>query len=134
MTFAIAPQIVSYFSQDETAGGAAGTLSVWKRGPTVRVSDRDAVGPMQFVPNIRGNVAPVLDADLDITDASGRRREGDIDIYTIDPLQVDDEVTGETSWFVLHRGYYYAIDVQDAWHYAGGHRYRAFRDRRQSNA
>lgn len=134
MTANIAEQYcIPYFSQWETAGGPAGTISVWKTGPTVRVNDRDAEGPMVFVPGIRGNVAPRKDADLDITDNAGRRREGDIEIYCIEPLQVDDEATGETSWFVLHRGYYYVMDTQDAWHYAGGHVYQAFRDRRASN-
>lgn len=132
MTFEIAPMIIEYFAQDESAGGAPGTLAIFRR-VSVRVGDRDADGPMIPVMGIRGNVAPVSDADLEITEAAGRRREGHIHVFTIEPLQVDDESTGETSWFVLHEGFYYFIEEQDAWHYAGGHRYLATRDRRESN-
>lgn len=124
--------IVSYFSQDETAGGP-GLLAIFKRGPTVRVNNHDAMGPLVAVPNIRGNVAPQLDADLDITEAAGRKREGHIRVFTLDRLQIDDEATSETSWYVLHKGYYYFLEEQDDWHYAGGFVYRGTRDRRESN-
>lgn len=132
MTFEIAPMIIEYFAQDESAGGAPGTLSIWRR-ISVRVNDRDADAPMTQVMGIRGNVAPNLDADLDITEAAGRRREGHLKVFTIEPLQVDDEATGDTSWFVLHEGFYYFIEEADGWHYAGGNEYRATRDRRESN-
>ncbi len=123
---------IPFFSKCENAGGALGTLSIWKRGPTIKVNDRDAAGPLVPVLGIIGTASPKESADLDITENAGRRREGDIEVTTIAPLQLDDEATGETSWFILHKGYYYAIDTEDAWHYAGGNVYQAFRDRRQS--
>jgi len=131
--FAIAPTIINYFSQDEDAGGTPGTLSVWKRGPTVRVNNRDAPGPLVQVPDIHGNVAPALDADLDITDAAGRRREGHLSVTTIERLQMDDEATRETSWLIFHKGYFYMLEEQDGWDYAQGNVYRATRDRAESN-
>lgn len=131
--YRIAPRIIRQFSQNENAGGKKGTLSIWKTGPVVRVGVRDAAGPLVQVLGVRGNVAPARDADLDTTQSAGRRREGDIDVYCIGGLQVDDEATGETSWYVLHLGNYYVVDTQNHWTYADGFVYRAIRDRRVSD-
>lgn len=128
----IAPMIIGYFSRNETAGGQ-GLLSVWTRGATVRANNRDAAGPMVQVLGIRGNVAPLIDADLEITENAGQKREGHIQVFSQDRLQVADEATGEHSMFVLHRGYYYFLEEQSDWHYAEGFVYRGTRDRRESD-
>ena len=132
VTFAIAPMITRYFAQDETADGP-GKLSVWTRGPTVRVNNRDAAGPMVQVPDIEGNIAPLLDADLEITESAGQRREGHIQVFTLTRLQVADEATQEHSMWVLHKGYYYFLEEQNDWDYAGGFVYKGTRDRRESD-
>jgi len=123
---------IPYFSQSEDSGGSPGTLSVWKRGANIRVNNRSAQGPLVPVLGIVGNIAPAIDTDLDITESAGRRSEGHLAVTTIDRLQMDDEASGETSWFVLHRGWYYLLEEQNGWDYAHGNVYRATRDRRQN--
>lgn len=131
MTSAIAPMITRYFSRSETAGGQ-GKLSLWKRAP-VRFGDRDAAGPLVAVPGVEGNVAPLVDADLDITDSAGQKREGHLQVFSLSAIQVADEATGEHSMWILHKGYYYFMEEQSDWDYAKGFVYRATRDRRASN-
>ncbi len=132
MTFAIAPMIVGYFSQDESSGGAPGLLSIWKNSGLVRINDRDAAAALVPVAGIRGNVAPLSAADLSIVEAAGRRREGHVHVFTIERLQLDDEATSTPSWFILHDGYYWFLEQEDDWDYARGNRYLATRDRRVS--
>lgn len=123
--------ITAYFSRDENAGGP-GMLSVWNRGPTIRVNNRDAAGPLVPVPGIQGNVAPLIDEDLDITDSAGRRVEGHIQVFTIgEKLKLDSETTGQHSMFVLHKGHYYFLEEVSDWPYAKGFVYRGTLDRRQ---
>lgn len=129
MTFDIAKLTVPYFSRDENAAGPQ-LLSVWRAGPVEHVDNYDAVGPLVQVPNIMGTVSPLIDADLDVTENSGRRREGHIQVTTLTRLQVDDESTGETSWLVLHRGKYFFLEELNDWHYATGFVYRGTLDRR----
>ncbi len=130
MTFQIAELTVPYFSQDETAAGPK-LLSVWTRGPMIRVNGRDAQGPLVQVPGIMGTVSPLVSADLDITDNAGRRREGHVQVTTLTRLQVDSSEGAEPSWWVLHKGHYYFLEEEDDWHYAKGYVYKATLDRRQ---
>ena len=83
------------------------------------------------VRGIVGCVAPVTQRDIDAF-ASARLVEGDIWIYTNDPLGTDDESTQETAWMVFHRGYYYTVEIFNDWHYAEGIHYVGRRRREES--
>ncbi len=124
---------IPYFSTSESSGGAPGTLSIWRTGPTIRVNNRNAEGPLIKVKGVRGNVAPAINNDLNITDAAGRRSEGHLTVTTIDRLQMDDEASGVTSWRILWKGRYHFLEEEDDWDYAQGNVYRATRDRRRDN-
>lgn len=131
MTFEIAALTIPYFAQDETAAGPK-QIAVWSRGPTVRVNNRDAAGPLVAVPNIVGTISPELSKDLDITDNSGSRTEGHLQVTTLTRLQIADEATDEHSMWVLFNGKYYFLEEEADWSYAKGFVYRATLDRRQS--
>ncbi len=128
--FAIAPIIVPYFSQDETAGGPS-KLKIWSRGPWTLVNGRRAPGPRVAVPNIIGNVAPVSMKDIDHF-AQGKLREGDLWIFTNVALVIADEATQETSYLLEHKGDFYRVDTVDDWHYAQGFRFVGRRERGES--
>lgn len=131
MNFAIATLTIPFFAQDETAGGSS-KLSVWTRGATVRVNNRDAAGPLVFVPDIVGTVSPLVSKDLDITGNEGQKGEGHLQVTTLTKLQVADEATGENSMWVLFKGKYYFLEEEDDWDYAKGFVYKATLDRRQN--
>ena len=59
-------------------------------------------------------------------------REGDILVFTIKSLQLDDEGSEATSVIIERLGYYYILNLGDDWHYAKGNRYVAYRDRGES--
>lgn len=132
MSTALADYTVPYFATwGNTPSGTK--VPVYTRGALVRVNDRDAMGPRVLVPGIVGTISPKIDADEDITDNAGRRREGHLELTTQTQLQMDNESTGEPSWFVLYKGFWYFLEEQDDWDVAKGYVYRCTRDRRESN-
>lgn len=132
MTFEIALDITEHFSQDETAGGQ-GMLAIFTRGDAVTdpTTGHRTMGPLVAVPGIRGNTAPARAADIE-SDLTGKLREGDIIVFTIEPLEIASNASQDTSMLVLRKGLYYALDVADEWEYARGNVYRAYRDRGES--
>jgi hypothetical protein len=132
MSTALADYTVPYFATwGNTPDGS--TVPIYSRGPTIRVNNRDAQGPPVLMPGIVGTVSPKLDADLDVTEAAGRKREGHIEVTTQTRLQMDNEATSQPSWLVFYKGFWYFLEEQDDWDVAKGYVYRATRDRRESN-
>jgi hypothetical protein len=127
--FALAPIIVPFFSQDETAGGPS-KIKVWRRGTWTEVNGRRVPGPKIRV-NVIGNIAPVSQKDIDHF-AQGKLREGDIWIFTNVELRIADEATQQTSDLVEHFGDFFRIDTVDNWHYAKGFRFVGRRERGES--
>lgn len=132
MTFEIALDITEHFSQDETSGGA-GQLAVFTRGPAMTnpTTGHRVLGVLVPVPGIRGNTAPVSAADLR-DDVTGKLREGDIHVFTIEPLTVAANSSQNTSMLIQRSGELFVLNTRDDWAYAQGNHYMAFRDRGES--
>lgn len=130
--FDIALDITENFSQCETSGGQ-GKLAIFTRGPmtTDPTTGHRMPGPMVAVPGIRGNTAPLRAKDLR-DDVSGELREGDIQVFTIEPIDVASNLTQGTSMFVLRGGEYFKLVTRDDLEYAKGNHYFALRDRGES--
>ena len=132
MSTALADYTVPYFAAwGRTVNGS--TVPIYTRGALTRVNNRDAQGPPVLIPGIEGTVSPKIDADLDVTNSAGRRREGHIEVTTQARLQMDNEATSEPSWLVFYKGFWYFLEEQDDWDVAGGYVYRGTRDRRESD-
>ena len=125
----IALEITEHFSQCETSGGK-GKLSIFTRGPatTDPVTGHRVLGAMVPVKGIRGNTAPVTAKDIR-DDSTGKLREGDIQIFTIEPLTMANNLTQDTSMFIRRSGETFVLNTGNDWAYAKGNHYFAFRDR-----
>lgn len=129
--FDIAPIIVPYFSQDETAGGPS-KLKVWNRGPWTTVNGRRVPGPRTGLNKPVGNTAPVSQKDIDHF-AQGKLREGDLWIFTTEELRIADEATQQTSDLLEKGSDFYRVDTVDDWSYAKGFRFVGRRERGESD-
>lgn len=131
--FEIAPTIIDWFSQDESSGGAPGTIDVYERGTvtTDPTTGHRELGTREKVGVIHGNIAPATQKDVE-ADTTGLLRRGDIIVFSTSPLSVGDEATQESARLVLHQGDWYRLRVADSWHYAQGSRYIGTRERGES--
>lgn len=121
--FAIAPMIIGYFSQGQAGG--TGLLDIYMRAAVFSEDlGRWVSDVVVDIPGIIGNIAPVDQRDLVIT-AEGQNRVGDVNVYTTYDIALASASTANTSCFLRHNGDIYQFDLDDHWHYAGGHRYVA---------